>query len=317
MSAQPIQQATEPTKRAIINRILVPMDGSKESEAVVPYVEQIAGATSATVTLMTAIYVPITWTEFLTQIDLGKEVDVARTYLERQKSGLKERGLKTETSIAVVHGAPTKAILDFARVDKTDLIAMTTHGRSGVTRWAWGSVADKVLHSTHLPLLLVRPPAEGQRASTPIRKILVPLDASELAQSVLPFTQTLAKALGSSLVLMHAVGTPWTAYPGVDAPQFYDRALDELKESAHQFLARVNGEVARAGLRATQVVTIGSAVNQILNVAQSESVGLIAMSTHGHSGLGRWVMGSVADAVLRRTDLPCLLVRPPMPENRS
>ncbi len=212
----------------------------------------------------------------------------------------------------MVHGAPPNAICDYARVDDDDLIVMATHGRSGVIRWTLGSVAEKVLHSTRIPLLLVRPAkADSATAAAPIRKILVPLDGSELSQSVLPFTESLANSLGAAVVLMRSVPTLWVAaYPDGFVPTLYDRILRESREAAHRFLTRLAADAQRTGLEVSRVLTVGDPVDQIVKVAEAESAGLIAMSTHGRSGVGRWVMGSVADAVVRRTTRPVLLVRP-------
>ncbi len=100
MTTQPVQLAAAPSRRSTIERVLVPLDGSDVSEAVVlPYIEQIASATNACITLVNSIYIPTAWTEFLAQIDIGKEVDTARTYLQDKELGLKERGLKAETRI--------------------------------------------------------------------------------------------------------------------------------------------------------------------------------------------------------------------------
>jgi len=294
-----------------IKRILVPLDGSQWSEEVLPYVAQIAGAFKGSVTLMGAIHNPATWVDFLMQIDSGREVDLARSYLEHQRKEFADRGIEGETNIAVVHGEPAQAILDYAKVDHSDLIAMTTHGRSGVTRWAWGSVADKVLHSTDLPLLLVRPMEDdSQKPAQAIRKILVPLDGSELSQSVLPFAETLVKALGASVVLFHAAAPPVLAYPGAEMISMDQPVWDTIEEEARKFVREATARLAAKGIQATGIACVGQAIDGILAAAADESVGLIVMSTHGRSGVGRLVMGSVADAVVRRASVPVLVVPP-------
>jgi nucleotide-binding universal stress UspA family protein len=294
-----------------IKRIVVPLDGSQWSETVLPYVAQIAGSFKSDVTLIGAIHNPATWVDFLMQIDTGREVDLARSYLEHQREELANRGIDGETSIALVHGEPAQAILDYAKVDHSDLVAMTTHGRSGVTRWAWGSVADKVLHSTDLPLLLVRPRENAsQGPAQAIRKILVPLDGSELSQSVLPFAETLAKALGASVVLFHAALPPMLAYPGAEMISVDQRVWDTIKEEATKFVTDAAADLTAKGIHAVGITYMGQAVDRILAAAGDQSTGLIVMSTHGRSGAGRFVMGSVADAVVRRAPVPVLVVRP-------
>ncbi len=291
-----------------IERILVSLDGSAESEAVFPYVREIAAATDAVVILFSSVYVPTTWMEFTAQTEPDKEIEAAREYLEAKK--LELAGIATEVEVA--EGPPAKAILGLAEASGADLIAMTTHGRSGVSRLAWGSVTDKVLHIAQTPLLVVRPPEDGvpSASAPPIEKILVPLDGSELSQSVLPFARALAQALGSSILLMHSVATPWAGEPGTFVPTLHDRTLRESIDAAKHLLDRIAADIEKTGLAVSRTVTLGDPVPQIVKVAETESVGLIAMSTHGRSGVGRWMIGSIADAVARRTQLPCLLARP-------
>ena len=265
-----------------IKRFLVPLDGSQWSESVLPYVAQIVGAFKASVTLMAAIHNPERWAEFLVQIDTGREVDLARCYLEHQRKELADRGIDGETRIEVVHGEPAQAILDYARVDQVDLVAMTTHGRAGITRWAWGSVADKVLHSTDLPLLLVRPLADGsQRPTQAIRKILVPLDGSELSQSVLPFAETLAKALDASVVLFHAAARKVLAYPAPEMISMDQRVWDTIKEEATKFVTDAAADLTAKGVPAVGITCMGQAVDRILAAAGDQSTGLIVMSNMG------------------------------------
>jgi len=312
----PTKLASAVTKSRAVRTIVVPMDGSVESEAVLPYVKQIAEATQAGVILFTAIYFPTTWMEFAAPIDLDKESEAARTYLKSKQQQLK--GISAEVEVA--QGPPSKAILDCAEARGADLIAMTTHGRSGFSRLAWGSVADKVLHSAQTPLLVVRPDEGGipsAPAAPPIEKILVPLDGSELSRSVLPLVAALAQALGSSILLTHSVASLWAGEPGAFVPTLHDRTLRESKAAAKRLLARVATDLEPTGLKVTWMVTVGDPVGQIVRLAETESVGLIAMSTHGRSGVGRWVIGSVAEAVVRRTHVPSLLVRPQPASNQQ
>jgi nucleotide-binding universal stress UspA family protein len=309
------EETSASSRAATIKTIVVPLDGSAESEVVLPHVRAIATATGGKLILFSSVYVPSTWMEAAAQLDMSKEIEAARNYLESRQAGL--AAIPSEVDIG--EGPPARAILECARSSGADLIAMTTHGHSGVSRLAWGSVAEKVLHSTEKPLLVVRPP-EGGGPSIPapqIKKILVPLDGSQLSQAALPFAQALAQALGSSLLLLHSVATPWAGKPGTFVPTVHDRTLRESIDAGKHLLDRLAADIERAsGLTAARTVTLGDPVHQIVRLAETESIGLIVMSTHGHSGVGRWLIGSVADAVVRRTHLPCLLVRPREASNR-
>ncbi len=132
-------------------RILVPLDGSELAEAILDHVEQAARAFSAEVVVLTVLpatgVVPELAREDITQ---------ATSYLDRMKQRLTDKGLKVQTTIR--YGDPADEIIDYARVNDIDLIAMSTHGRSGISHLIFGSVAEKVLRGTRSPVLLIRSP---------------------------------------------------------------------------------------------------------------------------------------------------------------
>ncbi len=293
----------------MIRTVLVPLDGSERSESVLPYAEQIAGRTGSELVLLTAVYLSSAWGGWPVREDLGKETVTAQTYLESKRDQLRSMGLYVKTVMA--YQPEAESILNAAADEDADLIAMSTHGRSGISRWVLGSVADKVLHSTHRPLLLVRAREAEQRTPARIDRIAVPLDGSELSLSVLPYVEEVAEALGASLVLVHAV-QPLDIYPGTQMTSTRVGAiLDDLLAHGQSFLTRVAQEIeARGKVKVRSVVNIGFPVDEIVRIAQEVNAGLIGMATHGRSGTGRWIMGSVANAVVRRTNLPCLVVRP-------
>jgi nucleotide-binding universal stress UspA family protein len=141
-------------------------------------------------------------------------------------------------------------------------------------------------------------------------KILVPLDGSELSLSVLPMIEDLARKLDASLVLFHAINPTVASYPGVEMWAADARLVEDEKKAATEFLEGAAKGLKAKGLKVSILVMLGPVVDEIVMAAKANNVDLIAMSTHGHSGVGRWIMGSVADAVVRRTHLPCLLLRP-------
>jgi nucleotide-binding universal stress UspA family protein len=298
----------------MIKRILVPLDGSDLAESALPYAEQIATKTGAEVLLLTSVYQDDSWAGHAEQVD-HKWVPLIQTYLESKAGEFRAKGITATNDIA--SGPAAEAILARVADENVDLIAMSTHGRSGVTRWVLGSVAHKVLHATHCPTLLVRPAplSPGATKAPPISKILVPLDGSEHSLAVLPFVEDLARALDASLVLLHVVSPPAT-YVGVGFVLTGD-FLNQQLDWAGQFLARIVKEEQGRGLRASQVVVVGLGAGEIVQAAHGEEADLIALSTHGRSGLARWVMGSVADGVVRQTKLPCLVVRPPGVEKQA
>ena len=281
----------------MIRTVLVPLDGSKAAEAVIPYVQLIATRTGAAVHLLSVVDVE----------DPEAKTAEARAYLDGQAAGLRP----VSCSASVKAGEEAQVILAEADAGNADLIAMSTHGRSGLMRWVLGSVATKVLHGASRPLLLVRARDRADGPPAVVDRILVPLDGSKLSLAVLPYVEDLAEALGASLVLYNAV-LPLDIYPGTEmTPARVGSVIDDLLTQGQSFLAEVAKEIeGRGKVKARSVVTIGFPVDEVVRVAAEVNAGLIALATHGRSGVNRWVMGSVADGVVRRSSLPCLLVRP-------
>jgi nucleotide-binding universal stress UspA family protein len=297
----------------VFKKLLVPLDGSETAEAILPIACEVASATNGDLLLVTAVQQVGVWDATLTLQVMEREEALANEYLAGQASKLAESGF-TRASTRVTRGDAAEAILSLAADQGAELIAISTHGRSGITRWLFGSVATRILDAASVPVLFLRP-KEGEDKGAPgpaIKKILVPLDGSELAMRVLEPVQQFAKAMGASLVLFHAVA-PITAYPGFETAQAASigSVIDELQEQAKAILTQAAEKVRASGVEATMVVTLDLAADGILRAADELGVDLIAIGTHGRSGLGRMVLGSVADGVVRRsTDLPTLVIRP-------
>jgi nucleotide-binding universal stress UspA family protein len=190
-----------------------------------------------------------------------------------------------------------------------------------------GSVADKVVHASKIPVWLVRAgiPEEIVYDKWPTRTILVPLDGSELAESVLPHVEALAKQRGAELVdvVLLRVCEGATSMPTgqarlmyyehrvtVDQDEHLEQKMAQRKREAEDYLAGVEKRLTDAGLRVRSEVLWGNPTDEIVVYADRNPFNLIVMATHARSGLSRWAMGSVADRVVRGVSRPILLVRP-------
>ncbi len=296
----------------MFRKILVPLDGSKIAEAVIPFAREIAARSDAELLFVTVVQQVSVWDAALSLQVLKRESEIAADYLATVERDVSGEGQKVATR--VLAGDAAEAVLAAADDGGVDLIAISTHGRSGIARWVFGSVATHILERASIPLLVLRP-KEGEDRGAPgpaVKKILVPLDGSEVANSVLPVVEEFAKTMGASLVLYHSVA-PLSAYPGfesVGAAALSD-AVEEMQKQAREILARAAEEVKSRGVEVTTVVSLATAADGVLSAADELDVDLIAIATHGRSGLGRVVLGSVADAVVRRSaDVPCLVIRP-------
>lgn len=281
--------------------ILVPLDGSALSEQALPYAAVLARATGGRLILMRAV----------SEIKRGKhEEDEGRiaSTLDILAERVRSEGVVAERYIRHVYFEEVgEAIVQAARQKHADLIAMATHGRGGLGRWLYGSVADQVLRLAETPTLLV-PAACQQRWPTdrPLR-VLVPLDGSDLAEAALEPIAALADQLQAEIILLQVIEPPHYAYAEGYAYVTFDPESERAE--AQRYLQGVADRL-RAGGRNIQIETvIGYAASAIANAARDLGADLIAMASHGRGGLTRFVLGSVATGTLQRTSVPLLVLR--------
>ncbi len=294
-------------------RILVPLDGSPLAEQALPFAKMFAWGFQATAVLFQAIP-PIRET---LRVDgevfpVDEQMELlrwqAREYLESVHKDFAAAGIAAEREIRV--GAPAPTILDLIESTGIDLIVMATHGRTGVGRWVYGSVADKVLHGARVPLLLVRA-SEQPVAPQPLTRVLVPLDGSELAERALEPARQVAEAFDAEVLLFRAWAMPLY---GMEEPLNVVESLERaVRANADDYVTHSTCQLQAQGMRVRGETQGGTAAESILEQAQHAKASLIVMSTHGRSGVSRWVMGSVADRVLRASSIPVLLIRAAQP----
>lgn len=213
----------------------------------------------------------------------------------------------------VTQGRPGDIIIAAAASDKDTLIAMATHGRSGMSRWLLGSVTEKVLRGTSNPLLVAHASeAAKTEGEAVLSSVIVPLDGSGIAETILSPVATLAKALGLQVILIRVYGLPLATYGGDDyyVPDYLE-LKDQIKDDADGYLSS-RASLLRAAQGVADVSTVaveGSAADAILSFARKTPDNLVAMSPYGRSGLQRWVLGSVTEKVVRRCEDPVLIVR--------
>ena len=188
---------------------------------------------------------------------------------------------------------------------------MATHGLSGIRRWLLGSVAAKVVQTAANPLLLVRPGADAS-ARAEIDTVFVPLDGSALAEKVLPHVIALAKAMKLEVHLLRVYTLPSEAYVVADGVVATGPGVfrDKLKGETEGYLEGKVERLRAEGLdRLVATAIEGDAASEIIDLARRTPKNLIVMSTHGRSGAGRWLLGSIAERVVQHSQDPVLLIR--------
>jgi len=295
-------------------RILVPLDGSELAERVIPYAVSIANAMSSQVSLLRIFdSVPEQWADpthgrYLDQLTSSFRNE-AVNYLERIATPLRREGITVTCSAH--EGNPSELIINESSQEADTLIAMSTHGRSGINRWVMGSVTDKVLHGVNEPLLIVRSQEGSPPASIKANNIILPLDGSALSEQVLPHAVSLAKALGASVTLLRSTDISYYTQMGEDYPaSMYEDLIQEATVEAEEYLKRISEQLSNEGVGESQsYVRQGEAASTILDLAGDSPSTLVAMCTHGRSGVGRMVLGSVTDRVVRHSNRPVLVIR--------
>ena len=294
-------------------KILVPLDGSNAAETVLP----LARSWSAQLKLPVELIAVVDTAELASSLStverfymnnlIEEETRRCREYLESAKNVFPD-GCKPRLE----KGMAADIIIDAASADKGTLIMMATHGRSGLSRWLLGSVAEKVLRGTSNPLLLVpssdKPRPDGQASPS---VIVVPLDGSDLAERVLPFVAKLAKKLDLEVILFRAYTVPYASYgAGGSYTVDQDHLLAAIDSDVNGYLEEKADGLRKAGLeRVSCTSKEGLSADAIIKYARGRPNSLIAMCTHGRSGVKRWMLGSVAETVVRHSGHPVLIVR--------
>lgn len=299
----------------MIKRIIVPLDGSEHSESALPYAVSFAKALGASVVLLHAVSEPVI-DMFADEQIIWDNIDELREsarrasaeYLQRVSARLTADGITN--IVHNVYGVAADVILDYATSGSGDLIAMSTHGRSGIRRFVMGSVATRVVNGTDTPLLLVQPQEEAG-ADVGVTSVLVPLDMSPHSEEVLPLTRELAKAMKLDMSLIMVIPTLSQLFVGTEPAAYPTNALEQVDKYAREYLKEKAEQIqSEDGLKVSWKVVQGDIGRGITDDADSQANSMIAMSTHGRTGLRRWVLGSVTDKVIRSSGRPVLVVRP-------
>jgi nucleotide-binding universal stress UspA family protein len=212
----------------------------------------------------------------------------------------------------VESGQAAETIVD--RGSKDPLIAMATHGRSAAKHWLLGNIAQKVLQASTNPLLLVRPNQDVARESNVRLSILIlPLDGSHLAEKTFPHAVYIANCLKLEVALIRAYNLPTTGYfmaSGITGPAIQE-IKDRIKQEITEYLQSKAEQLRGEGIQNVSFVAMeGAGPEEIIELAQKTPGSLAVMSSHGRTGMGRWVLGSVTDRVVSYAGGPVLVIRP-------
>jgi nucleotide-binding universal stress UspA family protein len=296
----------------MFDKLVIPLDGSRLAERALAPATALAKHYGAVLHL---VRVPV-----LSRVFVAAEAGYGLLYpdqsmdIERSEAARYLEAVQNEEELRdlpinghVVEGDVAGSVVDTAAQIEAGLVVMSSHGYSGLTRWLMGSVAERVLRAAPCPVWIVR-------ATQPMRHVLVTLDGSASSEAVLAPAAAIARCFGADLTLLRAV--PYLDEAEIDELNGVERGLgqrllDETNEAAQDYLVDAACRHGIDGPETDLVVRSGSPADVILKYAELKSFDLVAMATHGRTGLRRWRYGSVTEKVLHSLTTSMLVVRPP------
>jgi nucleotide-binding universal stress UspA family protein len=315
-----------------IKKILVPLDGSENAEKIMGWVAGIARPVRAEIVLTTVIaptkvelpettagrgqpfpgprdevqHVPASGAKALVPA-----MQQADEYLAKVANRLRFSGV--ESTFKSLPGDPAEAIIQHARQTNVDMIAMATHRGSAIARGVLGSVTDRVIRGSDVPVLAVHPASLNAftGATGQPEVVVVPMDGSERSESAVGTALDIASACSSEVVFLRVVRNPYDGVTAMDAASYSpDYDISGQRHEAEEYLERFVSYAKERGLNARHMVLVGAPASKILDKAKVLSRPLIVMSTRGAGGAKRWMTGSVTDKVVRSSGLPVLVIPP-------
>jgi len=296
----------------MLDHILVPLDGSRVAECVLPHAAALARAFDAHVTLLRSVAQG-------RATDLGQTIDPlrwrmrkteAKSYLEDVKRRLREAKLQAEE--VTLEGQAADSVIEFAHEHDVDLILLSSHGQSGLSRWNISSVVQKIILRAYMPVMIVRAYRAIPDDVTNLRyeQVLVPLDGSQRAECVLPLASQLADFYNAQLLLAHAVSKPevphHTPLTGEEA-ELVNRILEHNRLEATRYLEDLEAHLeCDVQLR---LIESGGTAAALHDLVEQEDVDLVALSAHGYTSSTRWPYGSIALNFIAYGTTPLLVIQ--------
>lgn len=319
----------------MFKKILVPLDGSEHSRKIVGWATGLAGALEAELILLSVIDPeeieileatthPVQETseggtvtrEIRTPSDvIDAAISQAEHDLQLEADRIRSTGVVSKISVGA--GSPAEVIVSEAHAREVDLIAMATRRESALARGVLGSVTDRVLHSTSTPIFTLYPGEvhDFDDTSGGPHRVIVPLDGSSLSETAVQPAIEIARASKAELVFMEVLRLPFFGV-GVAGIEYGagdyagDFGIDQQKKEISTYLNGFVEDAKAAGLDASASIRTGSPSQQIVEEASESDNSIVVMGSHGSGGLKRWVVGSVADKVIRSAGRPVLVIPP-------
>ncbi len=295
--------------------VVVPLDGSALADRAMPYTALLA--TPAARIALVAVVEPVPSVPVLARGEPDEEEARMRVLLAedlRAKAvALVAKGFAVTTEVGL--GDPAEQILFRANTHHADLIALTTHGRMGMSRWLLGSVATRVLQNASVATLIIRPDMHRSAETPPvIASLIVLLDGSALAAEAIPVARDLAHRLHVPVECVRVVddrdkGLFYGPYSQMYAHDLWEKTRAKLCEEADRYVRETAERLRATGVSASGTVLSGRPAEELTQYLADRPHALAIMTTHGRSGVSRWMLGSVAEKLTMSATVPILVLR--------
>lgn len=297
----------------MINHILVPLDGSTLAECVLPHVLAIAPVTKARVTLIHVLEHPENRNGGPPIDPLGwhMQKQEAQAYLEKMVERLQSEGLNARH--VIVEGKSAEGIIDYARAQSVDLIALSTHGRTGLSGWNVSSVVQKVLLRSYRSILLVRAYSTDNLVQAEYKRLFVASDCSTRGEYVLPFAISLAQFHHSRLIMSTVIERPQIIQrlPLSEEDTHLMKQLTELNyKSAMRYHEQINTQLSLKGIDVeTHVETADHVISMLHDMVNEAHPDLVMLVAHGVTGERRWPYGSITNSLIAYGNVPLMIIQ--------
>ena len=294
----------------MLKRILVPLDGSLLAECVLDHVRILARVFGSHVTLLRTLECGINHAHGIVDpLDWQLQEAEAGAYLHRLSEQLSSQGLQVD--YVLLEGVAAQQIVEYTHEHEIDLIVLSSHGRSGLSRWNMSSVVHKVITQAHTSTLIIRAYATREIGDAlKYERILVPLDGSTRAECVLPVASALVDREHGELILAHIVAhpevfhrTPLTAAERKLIEQWTHNNLEKAANYLNKLQSRLTAN-NRLHLACSDDV-----IEALHDLAEQEVASLVVLSAHGTSGKRRWPYGSMVNSFITYSTCPLLIVQ--------
>jgi nucleotide-binding universal stress UspA family protein len=299
----------------MINHILVPLDGSMLAECVLPHVMAMASVMNSRVTLTQVVQhlhngweIPI-----VDPIDWHLRKHESENYIERIASRLQASNLNVERTILV--GNPAECIIEYARNNQVDLIALSTHGHSGLSKWNVSSVVQKIMWRSNKSTLLVRAYKSTGAEAPAIRykRIFAGLDCSARGEYILPLAVILAKNHQSQLILATAIQKPQAVHRfplSNEDKQLMEHIIEKNHNAASHYFDQLRAQFSSKGMKLKTDIVVGdNAIETLHDLVEQNNADLVMLVAHGHSGGRRWPYGSVTNSFISYGNTPLMIMQ--------